>query len=132
MQLLDGRAEIYFHKPLTPPTSVLLLPHTPNKERNMNFVVTPFFNETSRFEPHRKGDKLTRSEMAFTDIDAETATDAAGKMFARMNADNRPNGKTERSLSVGDVLMIEWFDLDRLLVRQIRLAVDPVGFRPIV
>lgn len=95
------------------------------------YTITPFLNETSRFDPYSPGDTLKRSVMAFTDVRADGIPAALSTMFRLMNADDRPNGKVERSLSVGDVLMVEWLDYDTLSVKQERYACDPVGWRKI-
>jgi hypothetical protein len=74
----------------------------------MKFGANAYFNENVRhsfFEGYTEGDPLTLSSMIVFP-DGDTPEDAADQVYRLMNDDNRPNAKTERSLSVGDVLKI--------------------------
>lgn len=73
-------------------------------------------------EGYAPGDPLVLSECAFTsDSDNEFAL--ASGIFMILNEDERPNGKNERSLSVGDLIC---FMNDEQ--KETWLAVQPVGF----
>jgi hypothetical protein len=70
------------------------------------------------------GDRLVASEfVTFVQEDGELA--ACDRLFALLNADSRPNGATERSMSVGDVAWVkghfseEWY------------ACQPIGWKRI-
>jgi len=55
-----------------------------------------------------EGDRLVRSVLDYeASISAwPTITDELERIFGAMNADNRPNGRHERSLSVGDMIAV--------------------------
>jgi hypothetical protein len=95
------------------------------------FTVIPYLNQTSRFDPYTRGDELKVSAAGVLDVRAESHTAAASQVFAMLNADDRPNGAVERSLSVGDVLVVETGDSGWPNFEGKRLAVDPVGFREV-
>ncbi len=97
------------------------------------YTVRVFFNETHghRFFQYHEGDELKPSELnTHFALEHEgqshhdLALDACDQVFGLMNADNRPNGKTERSLSVGDVIALE-DEEGKLYV----YAVESVGFK---
>lgn len=77
-----------------------------------------FFNESHPFEHYRAGDVLKASHLgpqSYEDFGRNDEGDnewlrACEHMFRILNADDRPNGKYERSLSVGDVVVLEQGD----------------------
>lgn len=94
-----------------------------------NGLVSVYFNATSRFMPYTAGDTMVPSRV-FRDFDTHinvlsgyTITDAAESMFILGNMDSRPNGQTERSISVGDVIVIHTPD------DGVPMAVEMFGFR---
>ena len=96
------------------------------------FTCIPFFNETSRFEAFTRGDRLTASKLGPLEIEAGTHEAAATKVFALLNSEDRPNGAFERSLSVGDVIVVERGESGRENFEGRHLAVEPHGFRNIL
>jgi len=52
-----------------------------------------------------KGDPLTISRVVIFPV-GNTPEDACNQVWTLMNADERPNGSTERSLSLGDVIRL--------------------------
>lgn len=58
---------------------------------------------------YRDGDILEPSRLNPLSIEAKSAEEAAETAFWLLNADARPNGQEERSLSVGDVLLIDCY-----------------------
>lgn len=56
---------------------------------------------------YRSGDPLEPSTLGYLDLEAETPEAAAEQLFRLLNEDARPNGKVERSLSVGDIALVE-------------------------
>lgn len=95
------------------------------------FTCIPYLNQTSRFDPYTPGDRLKVSSVGVLEIEAENATAAASTVFRLLNADDRPNGAHERSLSVGDVIVVEKGDSGWPNFEGKRLAVEPVGFREV-
>lgn len=92
----------------------------------MKFGANAYFNEDSSFiRGYAEGDRLTPSTMVMFP-DAETPERAAETVFTWMNDDRRPNGRTERSLSVGDVVKI--IDPER---GDFWFTVEGVGWRSI-
>lgn len=71
------------------------------------YVAQPWFNTRpeAMADGYREGDHLVLSEVSMAP-EAESPEAAADVVFAALNADERPNGKRERSLSVGDVVAI--------------------------
>lgn len=59
---------------------------------------------------YTRGDILVAARFGSRSIDASSPITAAERMFALMNSDNRPNGKVERSLCVGDVVRVALAD----------------------
>ena len=95
------------------------------------FTVIPYLNQTSRFDPYTRGDTLKASSVGVLEFEAPSHLAAASYVFALLNADDRPNGAHERSLSVGDVLVVEtgrsgWPDFEGK-----HLAIEPHGFREV-
>jgi hypothetical protein len=90
-----------------------------------------FFNESHRFDSYRKGDPLTPSRLAplvYTDYGENNEVDnewlrTCERVFQYLNADNRPNGEYERSLSVGDVVVVTCDGETRAF------GCEPQGFR---
>lgn len=78
-------------------------------EINMNtYAVTAFFNLNMReagFDGFA-GQPLITSGLGERLIDAESVQAAAELTFRDLNMDDRPNGRMERSLSVGDVIRV--------------------------
>lgn len=100
------------------------------------FACRAFFNETSRFDPYTPGDTLTCSARGFMDIERDgtlAPIAAANEVYRRMNVEDRSgtDWAHERSLSVGDVISVEWADADTGTIRQARYAVEPFGFREV-
>ena len=90
------------------------------------FTARPLFNEgPGRFQGLRPGDPLVASETVLA-VEAADAGVAAEQVFAALNRDERPNRRSERSLSVGDVVvLIEEHG------RPTAWAVEMLGFRPV-
>jgi hypothetical protein len=74
------------------------------------FHAIAYFNERrdAMLRGYAEGDPVIRSAHELTFIEANDAIAAASEVFYRLNADDRPNGQTERSLSVGDVIRVQW------------------------
>lgn len=72
---------------------------------------------------YRAGDDLLRSQIEF-DVEADSAENACSQVFRELNVDERPNGHSERSLSVGDLVAL--YSADVLVAVY---AVEAVGFR---
>lgn len=89
---------------------------------------TAYFNKTSRFNPYTEGDTLTPSKLGVLTFMSETPEAAASDVFTALNADDRANGRYERSLSVGDVVVLEADDNPAHVTR---LACEPVGWREV-
>src|SRR4029077_129889 len=81
---------------------------------------------------YREGDRVEISTVVIFP-EADSAQSAAEEVFALLNMDNRPNGQTERSLSVGDVVKIivpprypegegyiAWYSIENVGIRPIR------------
>lgn len=99
-----------------------------------------YFNETSRFNAYTPGDKLTASKLGLMTVEVDDGAEiegdlfkiAADKLFAKLNRDDRPNGAFERSLSVGDVIVVELptpccSECPGWVTK--RLACEPVGWK---
>jgi hypothetical protein len=71
----------------------------------MRYGANVYFNERGSFDGYTPGDPLTLSSVVMFP-EADSAKGAAEVVFGYLNADDRPNGRTERSLSVGDVVKI--------------------------
>jgi hypothetical protein len=93
------------------------------------YICTPYLNQSSRFNPYTPGDTLKVSALGPTEVKAAGATTAADKIFRMLNIGARPHGEVERSLSVGDVVVVEHFDPDLFRVAQVRLACEPHGWK---
>lgn len=95
-----------------------------------SFTCIAYFNETrgSRFERYVPGATLVASKLGPLDVEAESHEEVADKVWRMLNMDDRPNGKFERSLSVGDVLVIERVGPD---ADTKRLAAESVGWREV-
>ena len=94
--------------------------------------VRVYFNKDSRFEPYHAGDRLEEAKISpllvspllvshFDQNDDPDPLAVCETVFAKLNADNRPNRLYERSLSVGDVVEVN----GQLY------ACEGVGFKPI-
>lgn len=109
----------------------------------MKYVVTPLFNVEedeqghlaifSRFpDGYFPGDALTLSKLdrfaCGIEVEAGTKHEAMNYIWTLMNSDDRPNGRLERSLSVGDVLVLDW-KMGGSTLRE-AYAVASVGFLP--
>jgi hypothetical protein len=81
------------------------------------FCFTHGYNESSPMKPSMVGD---------IPVDVESVEQAADEVFVLLNMDDRPNGQHERSLSVGDVVLVK---AGSEPVKA--LAVEGVGFREI-
>lgn len=58
------------------------------------------------FDPFREGDRLADGFLGFMEVGANlTMSAVCDDIFARHNRDDRPDGKTAPSLSVGDVVL---------------------------
>lgn len=74
----------------------------------MKFGANIYFNEnigSSFMNGYQDGDPLKLSVVVMFP-DGNSPEEAANVVFHYLNADDRPNGQTERSLSVGDVVKI--------------------------
>jgi hypothetical protein len=70
------------------------------------YIAHQYFNESrNRFFKWEPGDTMTKSEYTYH-VEADTPEEAAEQAFMYFNRDNRPNGRTERSLSVGDLVVL--------------------------
>ena len=99
----------------------------------MKYAIAVYYNVGGSREPvrdyvpmmdgYRSHSPLERSIITL-DVEALDVDSALGQAWEYYNADDRPNGKLERSLSVGDVIVIrpESGSVGRLF------AVDRVGF----
>lgn len=87
------------------------------------YRATALFNETrgSRYFQWEPTAKMVKSLYGFW-VSAVDATDAAETAYRLYNADDRPNGATERSVSVGDLIALDNGTEVRFL------SVDSVGF----
>ena len=73
----------------------------------MKYGSNVYFNQNplAMLNGYQEGDPLKPSVMVVFPTGADPA-EAANVVFAELNKDTRPNGKIERSLSVGDVVRI--------------------------
>lgn len=55
---------------------------------------------------HRTGDRLRRSECDWKVDHSLSPREQAAQVFRAANADNRPNGRFERSACVGDIILL--------------------------
>ena len=92
-----------------------------------HYLCTAFFNQTRFCTRFEADDVLVRSVLGFMEIGADTDLQAAEEVFRQLNHDYRPNGRTERSLSVGDVVRVESFDSAGF--HTTRFACDERGWR---
>jgi len=91
-------------------------------------------NMTSRFGGYTDGDKLWFDETVYDVADASGDPDeviaaepeprALDGIFARHNRDDRPDGQRAPSLSVGDLIGLDWNEHGLRY-----FAVEPFGFR---
>jgi hypothetical protein len=81
------------------------------------------------------GEPVTASAAGLHEIEAANPHGAAEGMFALLNRDDRPGRYVERSLSVGDVVRVEyWAPEEKGNIYgyvQLWYAVEAMGFRPI-
>lgn len=70
--------------------------------------VLPYFNQRpmAMLDGYREGDTVQPSTLGELTIASRDPTDAADRVYAVLNRDDRPNAKRERSLSVGDVVRV--------------------------
>lgn len=88
------------------------------------YLARPIYNEgPGRFRGLRPDDRLVASATELT-VEAGTPEAAAELVFATLNRDDRPNARIERSLSVGDVVVLAGPDGP-----SVALAVEAIGFR---
>lgn len=82
---------------------------------------------TSMLTGYQKGDKLLPIHRELITYDTETTnfTQEADAMFVKFNRDDRPGGMAHRSLSVGDVVLIE------TPYGRNALSVESIGFAPV-
>jgi hypothetical protein len=76
---------------------------------SMDFLVTAFFNLNSRdsfMDGYSPDHHLVTSGLGEREVSAATVQRAAEQVWAELNRDDRPNGRMERSLSVGDALRV--------------------------
>lgn len=90
------------------------------------FTCTALFNLTSSFSSFSSGDRLEVSKLGRVEVKAADVYDAAEEFFTMLNRDDRPNGSYERSLSVGDVIVVE----DETGTHTV-LACDPHSWREV-
>ena len=95
------------------------------------FLATAYFQTEygHRFFEYTGGGAFTKTRLPDFWVEAPSERAAAEKVYAALNADDRPNGKTERSLSVGDVVTLchGGPEGDELSL----WAVEGVGFREV-
>lgn len=98
----------------------------------MQYSCEAFFNTNSRFAmtDGYTGEMVKRSVLGVQMVRATSAKHAADKLFAMLNRDDRPNGKLERSLSVGDVVAV-WENAAGSTSTAEWYAVESFGFRVI-
>lgn len=103
----------------------------------MQYHVTIFFNETRglRFERFEPEAELVRGHMdgfhqKGVAFEADSPEEASNQAYAFFNADNRPNGMRERSLSVGDVVRVS-ASVAPFQSEITYLACEPLGWRRI-
>jgi len=100
----------------------------------MKYGVNVYYNENVRSSfvlGYQKSDPLKMSSVVIFP-DADSPEEAANVVWTLLNRDDRPNGDTERSLSVGDVVKIivppthvkDWPE-------EVWLAVEIVGWKRI-
>jgi hypothetical protein len=78
------------------------------------------------------GDELQPTWLPPYEIAGRDTIDAADHVFAILNRDERPNGQTERSLSVGDVVRVDVpAEHEGGTGYRVWLACDAVGWRTI-
>jgi hypothetical protein len=88
------------------------------------YLARPLYNEgPGRFRGLRPDDRLVASATELT-VEAGTPEAVAELVFATLNGDDRPNARTERSLSVGDVVVLAGPSRP-----PVALAVEAIGFR---
>lgn len=73
---------------------------------------------------YRSGDPLVPTSLGYLPVEAATPEGAAEQLFYLLNRDERPNGRNERSLSVGDIALVESTSGERYF-----FAVERFGFR---
>lgn len=95
------------------------------------YSATAYLNRTSRFHPYTEGDTLEPSLVGLHIIEADNPKQAAARVFEIQNRDDRPMGTVERSLSVGDVVVVSRDTKLAWLAPTHRFACDPVGWRKI-
>ncbi len=104
------------------------------------YTATPLFNAAydslgpdevpmiggQRYAPYMEGWKpgvpLKPSILTQINVEAQDEHYAAQAVFTALNRDDRPNGRSEPSISVGDIIIIHTHDMD------VPFAVRPVGF----
>ena len=101
----------------------------------MEYLAQAFFNETrgSRFERYELDVTLVPSKLEPFYVSGDTPEQAANQAWECLNDDLRPNGKYERSLSVGDLVKLTRQAQVKSpdLVVVIWLAVEGRGFRQV-
>jgi hypothetical protein len=75
--------------------------------------------------PYEHGDRLVRGYPGEIDVDPADLAAAAEAVFVRHNRDDRPDGLTAPSLSVGDVVVFGEVALSVAGVGFVRVALDP-------
>jgi hypothetical protein len=98
-----------------------------NQAFDLAYAGTPLIIEGKRYSSYmdgwRPGVPLKRSMLGTLVIEAETPQAAAERVFMLLNQDDRPNGRCEPSLSIGDVVVIHTENED------VPFAVRDIGFR---
>ena len=83
----------------------------------MHITYTLWTNTSSGFRrSYAPGDTIVRGHQGV--VTADSITEAAELVFRRHNADDRPDGRSAPSMSIGDV--VEFADM--------ALSVEPIGF----
>lgn len=66
-----------------------------------------YFNQDARMDrDYQPGDSLRRSMIDWSVDHALTSQEQAAQVFRKANMDYRPNGDTERSACVGDIILL--------------------------
>lgn len=94
------------------------------------YLATLLFNTNHRnamCDGYTSTDVMRATELGTVAIDAAGLQSAAAQIFELFNADDRPNGATERSMCVGDVVQIT--GQADATAYNVYLACEPTGWR---
>lgn len=97
-------------------------------------IALAYFNQAhgSMLYGYSPGDDLVPTALDEIVTREQTPEGAASVVFELLNRDDRPNGRIERSLSVGDVVRVDVpADHDGGTGYRVWLACEPIGWRSI-